>query len=254
MNKDMENTFNQMAELGGSDERLGQNTAPVINAPLLPKDTRPAPAATDTGLVTVAWNCTYPSYGHFTLKEHEAKQAIEEGAAVKALCYCSQAVELLAAERAESDRLRKLFKTQSDVHSKHVKELITQHEREREIYGQAAQDFRERAEKAEAKLGTANALITCCCGDPVDAHDMGSGHSPVDQYHYTMMQLEAKLAAAEKVKDAMRKAAVDYCWQRYKSRAPMNLKDPAVFTSHEWEKIGEAMDAAARAVLGGKPS
>lgn len=64
----------------------------------------------------------------------------------------SQAEELLAPERAESDRLRKLFKTQSDVHSKHVKELITQHEREREIYGQAAQDFRERAEKAEANL------------------------------------------------------------------------------------------------------
>lgn len=63
--------------------------------------------------------------------------------------------ELLAAERAESDRLRKLFKTRSSVHSKHVKELITQHEREREIYGQAAQDFRERAEKAEAKLAAA---------------------------------------------------------------------------------------------------
>lgn len=42
MNKDMENTFNQMAELGGSDERLGTNTTPIINAPLLPMNTRPA--------------------------------------------------------------------------------------------------------------------------------------------------------------------------------------------------------------------
>lgn len=42
MNKDMENTFNQMAELGGSDERLGTNTTPIINAPILPKNTRPA--------------------------------------------------------------------------------------------------------------------------------------------------------------------------------------------------------------------
>ncbi|QTN02406.1 hypothetical protein GTN27_04150 [Ochrobactrum sp. EEELCW01] len=63
--------------------------------------------------------------------------------------------------------------------------------------------------------------------------------------------LEAKLAAAEKSKVAMRKAAVDYCWQRYKGRDPMSLKDPAVFTSHEWEKIGEIMDEAARAALGG---
>lgn len=42
MNKDMENTFNQMAELGGSDERLGTNTTPIINAPLLPMNTRRA--------------------------------------------------------------------------------------------------------------------------------------------------------------------------------------------------------------------
>lgn len=73
-----------------------------------------------------------------------------------------------------------------------------------------------------------------------------------DEVELNRETLGAKLAAAEKVKEAMRKAAVDYCWQRYKSRPPMDLKDPAVFTSHEWEKIGEAMDAAARAVLGGK--
>lgn len=51
----------------------------------------------------------------------------------------------------------------------------------------------------EAKLETANALVTCCCGDPVDAHNMGSGHGPVDQYHYAMRRLEeenAKLKAA----------------------------------------------------------
>ena len=45
MNKDMENTFNRMAELGGSDERLGTNTTPVINAPIIPKNTRRAAQA-----------------------------------------------------------------------------------------------------------------------------------------------------------------------------------------------------------------
>ena len=52
MNKDMENVFNRMAELGGSDERIGANTTPVINAPLLPKNTRPAEPV--GGLETVA--------------------------------------------------------------------------------------------------------------------------------------------------------------------------------------------------------
>jgi len=41
MNKDMENTFNLMAELGGSDERLGANTTPIINAPLRHNTSKP---------------------------------------------------------------------------------------------------------------------------------------------------------------------------------------------------------------------
>lgn len=52
--------------------------------------------------------------------------------------------------------------------------------------------------EVEAKLETANALVTCCCGDPVDAHGYGSGHSPLDQYHYALRRLEeenAKLKA-----------------------------------------------------------
>lgn len=41
----------------------------------------------------------------------------------------------------------------------------------------------------EAKLATANALVTCCCGNPVDSHGYGDGHSPVDQYHYSYTKL-----------------------------------------------------------------
>lgn len=44
-------------------------------------------------------------------------------------------------------------------------------------------------EELNAKLDTANALVTCCCGSPVDAHGMGDGHSPVDMYHYAHMKL-----------------------------------------------------------------
>ncbi len=40
MIKDMENIFNIIAELGGSDERLGQNTSVFIKAPLLKDETR----------------------------------------------------------------------------------------------------------------------------------------------------------------------------------------------------------------------
>ncbi|PJR88724.1 hypothetical protein CN878_16895 [Ochrobactrum sp. 695/2009] len=87
-------------------------------------------------LETVAWNCTYPSYGHFTLKEHEAKQAIEDGASVEELVTRSQAVELLA-ERDETIRrqdialrgaLREVKRLKADNAAKdaRVKELETE--------------------------------------------------------------------------------------------------------------------------------
>lgn len=59
-------------------------------------------------------------------------------------------------------------------------------------------------------------------------------------------------AKTEAERDAAKKAAQDYCWQRYSDRPPLNLRTPAVFTSHEWQKIGEAIDDAI-AHLGAKP-
>lgn len=61
------------------------------------------PAAPVEGLETKAWNCSYPTYGHFTLKEHEAKQAIEEGATVEELVTRSQSEAIIAAGRAQTD-------------------------------------------------------------------------------------------------------------------------------------------------------
>ncbi len=98
-----------------------------------------------------------------------------------------------------------------------------------------------------AKLETANALVACCCGDPVDAHNMGSGHSPVDQYHYAFMQLEAKLAAAEK--------ALEF----YADRSKWNdgyfksEDDGAVLRAYP-SSIENDQGDKARAALGGKPS
>jgi len=109
MNKDMENTFNRMAELGGSDERIGTNTALVINAPFLPKNTRPAPAATDMGLVTVAkqWKVTAKNWSGF-------KPEISEPFDERELVTRSQADELLAAEREAQQRLLDIIEEAND--------------------------------------------------------------------------------------------------------------------------------------------
>nr|DAE48929.1 MAG TPA: outer capsid protein sigma-1 attachment protein [Caudoviricetes sp.] len=192
-------------------------------------------------------------------KEYQAASDDDIG-----LCDRSQAEELLAAEQHERDMLKADF---NDINA----------ERHR---------WKDRAEKAEAdnaakdaqlalaetsmlemhqdlnKLEADNAALTARVKELEKALETEKTLSrgdwacqrDVDQMSIKLEALEAKLKAAEKARDAMRKAAVDYCWQRYKGRDPMNLKDPAVFTSHEWEKIGEVMDEAARAALGGKPS
>jgi len=82
--------------------KLGTNPTPKMNFyPEYVPATRPA--APVEGLESIAWNCTYQTYGHFTLKEHEAKQAIEEGANVEELVTRSQAEAIIAAERAQTD-------------------------------------------------------------------------------------------------------------------------------------------------------
>ena len=42
---------------------------------------------------------------------------------------------------------------------------------------------KEQLEQLEAKL-------TCMCGDYVDHHSMGSGHSPVSMYDYSLGRVE----------------------------------------------------------------
>lgn len=67
----------------------------------------------------------------------------------------------------------------------------------------------------------------------------------------TIAEERARADAAEKEivlvraqeREACVAAASNYCWQRYKERSPLNLKTPAVFTSHEHQKIDEYMRA-----------
>lgn len=99
----------------------------------------------------------------------------------------SQAEELLAAERAEKERWRKIAQERHLT----IRELIT----ERNDALENASTLEADNAGLTAKLETANALVTCCCGNPVDNHGTGDGHSPVDQYHYKLTQLEEQNAA-----------------------------------------------------------
>ena len=234
MNKDMENTFNRMAELGGSDERLDNNTAPIINAPILPKSTRPtpvdanpltsnpvddkiapdtdgnAPAATDTGLVTVAWQRKHPTEGWMDCREEDIPHYVKRGQEVRELSPRSQAEELLAAERAKyRDAMEKLVESQ----------------RETLVWQQRAIDLKADNAAKDARIKELQRVETELCTS------IGS--------------LEARLAAAEKALEAADTAITfaDKLIERgYGSDTP-----------REWHKVIVAAQKA-RAVLGGKPS
>lgn len=187
---------------------------------------RPAPAATDTGLVTIGYvlQCNQrPFVDGEGADYNEIFRTAREPENWTATVTRSQAEAIIAANAQTIEGQRRwiaALEADNAALTARVKELETERDE--------ALDDAKFAERIAIKR-------------EIDANA-------------SVEALEAKLAAVEKAKDAMRKAAVDYCWQRYKGRDPMNLKDPAVFTSHEWEKIGEVMDEAARAALGGKTS
>lgn len=47
----------------------------------------------------------------------------------------------------------------------------------------------------------------CCCGDRIDSHGLGSGHSPVSMYDYAYSRAIERAEAAEKERDEWRKKA-----------------------------------------------
>nr|WP_312970663.1 Lar family restriction alleviation protein [Brucella intermedia] len=146
------------------------NTRPIPVAPVSPDATGKCGE-----LVTVEHQYWTPESVWKRQSEAFVQGVAKLGGFTRELVTRSQAEELLAAERVKAD----------------------------EYYGEAvvSYDRKLRVEELEAdnaaltaKLETANALVTCCCGDPIDAHNMGSDHSPVDQYHYAMIQLEEQNA------------------------------------------------------------
>ncbi|WP_210268075.1 hypothetical protein [Brucella intermedia] len=208
------------------------------------ENTRPATAATDTGLVTVGYQYWHDQTQEW-LPTGFPDRYRKDGFLVRELVTRSQAVELLAAKDEQISAIAGHLDCEADSDS--ILHTIREIEADKAIY-------KERAETAEAdnaaltaKLETANALVTCCCGDPVDAHNMGSGHSPVDQYHYALMQLEAKLAAAEK---ALAFYADPSKWNDgyFKSE-----DDGAVLRAYP-SSIENDQGDKVRAALGGKPS
>ncbi|MCO7727822.1 hypothetical protein NJB93_14620 [Brucella intermedia] len=228
------------------------------------ENTRPAPAATDTGLVTVGWLWEYAQYrtddrGYYgyetVITENNPTDHVspaEKLRNVRELVTRSQAAELLAAERVknetQAETIDKLHGIITNLEADNAAQAARIKELE-ETKAVIAADKKtlldlaatngDKVTALEAKLATANALVTCCCGDLVDAHNMGSGHSPVDQYHYAMMQLEAKLAAAEKELESYKSIVKDVCESQRGTK---------------WGKSAECIfDAIERAVLGGKP-
>ena len=67
----------------------------------------------------------------------------------------------------------------------------------------ATADLRERLAEVEGALRECRDALAnsgaesgyCMCGDPVDSHNIGSGHSPVDSHVYYATQLLSKIDA-----------------------------------------------------------
>lgn len=182
-------------------------------------NTRPAPAATDTGLVTVAWRFRdLWEGGHKYWKFTERRYDLEE-TEFRALCDRSQADELLAAE----------IRRERDLAAKQLSEVV---DRMSDDYlalkaDNAAKDARiKELEELLAKFadkGTLQALK--------DANDRSEA-------------LEAKLAAAQEAHKSLfgDKTMEDILWP--------DVKPTDLITIRVQKQIYDK----ARAVLGGKPS
>lgn len=72
------------------------------------------------------------------------------------------------------------------------------------IEAQAAEIARLREALQSACNWLAHAPLEsgyCCCGNPIEGHGYGEGHSPVDELAYSARQLQGELRAALKGAD-----------------------------------------------------
>lgn len=208
------------------------------------EDTRPAPAATDTGLVS---NCdgkeqeafeTWAKTKRYDMHEHPMHylfldpktNAAREGWN-EAIRYCrSQAVELLAAERAEKERLRCLLTSATYDLARANDECGAL------TIDNAAKDARIK------RLELDNAKLEERLSTEQESHSR-TGASR-DKWREKVEALEAKLAAAEKALEPFAEHAND------------RAVDDTGWRDKETVKIVVSIGdlRKARAVLGGKPS
>lgn len=79
-------------------------------------------------------------------------------------------------------------------------------------------ELKARFADLEAKLATADAIVTCCCGNPM-THSGYEGHSPVSQYHWHMHQLGERL-------DTSRTDTINECIQALETN--WTVADPVI--------------------------
>ena len=193
--------------------------------------TRLAPAATDTGLETVAWRFRdLWEGGHKYWKFTERRYDLEE-TEFRALCDRSQAEELLAVERAKyRDAMEKLVESQRET-------LVWQQRAIDLKADNAAQAARIKELEADLKTfqdGTADLV-----NEKIDAE-------------FKAVDLEAKLATAQKALEPFAKIPVSTVPEGRLGHVPdkhpymVDLDGNVLFTASDIRK--------ARAVLGGKPS
>jgi hypothetical protein len=58
---------------------------------------------------------------------------------------------------------------------------------------ETAIDEAEKRGRLQAELEQCHAKSTCCCGDYVKDHGMGSGHAPVSMYDYAIDNANAEV-------------------------------------------------------------
>lgn len=132
------------------------------------RDQEARPAAPVEGLETVAWNCTYPTYGHLTLKEQEAKQAIEDGATVVELVTRSQSEAIIAAQVAEINQCHENINLKVDFIEKTIGQL---HEAEAIIAAkdQTISDLRSEVESLSTIVKSGIADVAGASLDDLEA-------------------------------------------------------------------------------------
>ncbi len=191
-----------------------------MTSPVMP---RPAPAATDTGLVTVAkqWKVTAKNWSGL-------KPEISEPFDERELVTRSQAEELLAAERADHDNTIATLSSLTEDNAALIHDLnrIKDHETEL-VNDNAAKD---------ARIKELEDYFSKCISNETFLEQDARRVRQIEA-------LEAKLAAAEKALEPFAKAALGYDDPDENGPWP-DIQD--VFVT-----LGDCRRA--RAVLGGKP-